>query len=82
MQPQAKIVMLTGPMLQGRPLKEQMQALDELQQEFAQQGLPTYRFNFTPQDGNLGYGGSYHPLARQHELMAGQLLPLLSSLLQ
>ncbi len=82
MQPQAKIVLLTGPMLQGRPLKEQMQALDELQQEFAQQGLPTYRFNFTPQDGNLGYGGSYHPSARQHELMAGQLLPLLSSLLQ
>lgn len=81
-QPQAKIVMLTGPMLWGKYLKEQIKVLDELQQEFTKQGLPTYRFDMDVQDGSLGYGGSWHPSARQHERMAGQLLPLLSSLLQ
>lgn len=81
-QPQAKIVMLTGPMLWGDALKEQIRVLDELQSEFsAQQGLATYRFDMTLQDGTFGYGGSWHPSARQHEIMAGELLPLLSRLL-
>ena len=81
-QPQAKIVMLTGPMLWGEYLKEQIRVLDELQKEFTEQGLATYRFDMTLQDGTFGYGGSWHPSARQHEIMAGELLPLLSCLLK
>ncbi|MDO4511209.1 MAG: SGNH/GDSL hydrolase family protein [Bacteroidales bacterium] len=80
-QPQAKIVMLTGSMLFGAFLKEQIKALDELQDEFSAQGIATYRFDMSTQDGTFGYGGSWHPSARQHEIMAGQLLPLLSRLL-
>ena len=80
-QPQAKIVMLTGSMLWGEYLNEQKKALNELQSEFVQQGIATYRFDMSQQDGTFGYGGSWHPSARQHEIMAGELLPLLSRLL-
>lgn len=80
-QPQAKIVMLAGGMLTGKTLDLEIATLDALQQEFKAQGLPTYRFTFSLYNGNYGYGAAMHPSRRQHELMAGQLLPFLARLL-
>ncbi len=80
-QPQAKIVMLAGGMLTGKALAQEIATLDALQQEFKAQGLPTYRFTFSPYDGRYDYGAAMHPSRRQHELMAGELLPFLARLL-
>ena len=40
-----------------------------------------YRFDFTFQTGELGYGASWHPSKLQHQKMAGELLPFLRKLM-
>ena len=40
-----------------------------------------YRFDFTFQTGDLGYGASWHPSKLQHQKMAGELLPFLRNLM-
>mgnify|MGYP002515430186 FL=1 len=40
-----------------------------------------YRFDFTPQTGDLGYGASWHPSKLQHQKMASELLPFLRNLM-
>ena len=40
-----------------------------------------YRFDFTFQTGDLGYGASWHPSKLQHQKMAGELLPFLKKLM-
>lgn len=40
-----------------------------------------YRFDFTFQTGDLGYGASWHPSKLQHQNMAGELLPFLRNLM-
>ncbi len=78
LQPQAKIVMITGSMLQGEPLKDQKQALDEIYKELHASGYKAlYRFDFTTQDGTLGYGADYHPSIQQHRKMANELIPFI-----
>lgn len=71
--PQAKIVLLTGCMLQGQALTDVKTVLDRL----ASEDDATYRFDMSPQTGDLGYGASWHPSARQAERMAEELIPFL-----
>ena len=70
--------MITGSMLQGEPLKDQKQALDEIYKELHASGYKAlYRFDFTTQDGTLGYGADYHPSIQQHRKMANELIPFI-----
>ena len=71
--PQAKIVLLTGCMLQGQALTDVKTVLDRL----ASEDDDAYRFDMSPQTGELGYGASWHPSARQAERMAEELIPFL-----
>lgn len=80
-QPQAKIVALTGTMLSGTPLKEQKVALDNVGKIVKAEGVEYYRFDMSTQDGSLGYGASWHPSMKQHEKMAAELIPFLRSII-
>ncbi|MDE5813434.1 MAG: lipase, partial [Muribaculaceae bacterium] len=74
--PKAKIVLLTGAMLQDQALADVKTVLDRLASEDSQ----VYRFDMSPQTGELGYGASWHPSARQAERMADELIPFLQEL--
>lgn len=74
--PKAKIVLLTGAMLQDQALADVKTVLDRLASEDSQ----VYRFDMSPQTGELGYGASWHPSARQAERMADELIPFLREL--
>ena len=80
--PQAKIVMLSGCMLNGDRMQAVEDALDAVVAEANKKGdKQVYRFTFTPQDGSLGYGADYHPSIKQQEKMAGELVPYLRDLM-
>ena len=80
--PDAKIVFLTGTMLQGRELDICKQLLNEVADEARRGGDPhVYRFDMTPQ-GALGYGADWHPSLRQHQQMADELTAYLRQLMQ
>lgn len=74
--PHAKIVMLTGSMLNGQPLEDAKRALDNV----AKDRENVYRFDMTPQDGSLGYGADYHPSKDQSRKMAEELTEYLKQL--
>lgn len=81
--PKAKIVFLCGSMLGGKELEIAKRLLDEVAAEAQKAGdRLVYRFNFTPQNGDLGYGNDYHPSIWQHEKMAAELAAYLRSLMQ
>lgn len=67
--PDAKIVLLTGPMLGRQELADVTGALDRLAS--SREGV--YRFDMTPEDGSLGYGADYHPSAARARVMADEL---------
>lgn len=80
--PKAKIVMLTGSMLGKKENDLQKSLLNALREELVASGdSEIYRFDFTPQTGSLGYGGSWHPSRRQQEAMAAELTPWLADLM-
>lgn len=80
--PDAKIVLLCGPMMNGDALTLVNTTLDKVAEEAQKAGdKEVYRFNFAPQNGDLGYGASWHPSYWQHEKMAGELVPFLRSLM-
>ena len=80
--PKAKIVFLCGSMLNGKELEIAKQILDEVKTEANKAGdKEVYRFNFTPQNGDLGFGNDYHPSIRQHEKMAAELAAYLRTLM-
>lgn len=79
--PKAKIILLSGPMLGEKENSIEKAVLDKLQKESRKHGdKNVYRFDFTPQTGDLGYGASYHPSYRQQQKMADELTPFISSL--
>ena len=81
--PKAKIVFLCGCMMSGDQLRSAQQALEKTTEYAHQQGdSEVYRFDFTPHDGSLGYGGDWHPSMRQHEKMANELTPFLKQLMK
>lgn len=71
--PQAKIVLLSGPMLHGRELDDVTETLDRLAE--GREGV--YRLDFTPEDGSQGYGADRHPSAGRHRVMAEELTKFL-----
>lgn len=80
--PKAKIVLLTGSMLNGKELEEARKALDSVKSELNKNGDgDVYRFDMSPQTGDLGYGADWHPSYWQHEKMAGELTAYLRSLM-
>lgn len=80
--PDAKIVLLTGPMLREKENNKQKSILDDIANDFNKKGdANIYRFDFTPQTGELGYGASWHPSMRQQQRMAEELTPYLKSLM-
>lgn len=81
--PKAKIVYLCGSMLNGKELEIAQKTLDEVVDEARKQGdTEVYRFNFTPQTGDLYYGASWHPSLWQHQKMAAELTAYLRALMQ
>lgn len=78
----AKIVFLCGPMMSGDSLTLVKKTLNEVVQEANKNGdEQVYRFDFQPQNGDLGYGADWHPSYWQHEQMAGELTPYLRKLM-
>ena len=79
--PNAKIVLLSGVMLQGKILDEVQtlmnNAVDAVKKEGDNQ---VFRFDMTPQTGSLGYGSGYHPSKAQHRQMAKELTSFLQSI--
>ena len=81
--PKAKIVFLCGSMLLDKELEIAKKLLDEVAAEANKAGdKQVYRFDFTYQNGSLGYGNDYHPSIWQHEKMAAELTAYLRSLMQ
>jgi lysophospholipase L1-like esterase len=81
--PKAKIVFLCGSMLNGKELEIARTILNEVTEEAHQRGdKDVYRFDFTPQTGELGYGASWHPSLKQHEKMAAELTTFLRKLMK
>ena len=80
--PEAKIVMMSGCMLSGQRMKDVADAQDAVVAATNRRGdKQVFRFTFTPQDGSLGYGASYHPSMQQQEKMANELTPFLRELM-
>lgn len=75
--PAAKIVLLTGSMMNDKPLEDAKRALDNV----AEGRENVYRFDMTPQDGSLGYGADYHPSAAQSRQMADELTAYLRQMI-
>lgn len=76
--PTAKIVLLTGPMLGEKENRIQQEILNHICKDANKRGdKKVYRFDFSFQTGDLGYGASWHPSKLQHQKMAGELLPFL-----
>ena len=80
--PKAKVVFLCGSMLGGKELETAKRLLNEVADEARKAGdKEVYRFDFTPQNGDLGYGNDWHPSVWQHEKMAAELTAYLRSLM-
>lgn len=80
--PHAKIVYLTGSMMDGKALENVTKTLNKVVEEANKAGdKEVYRFDMTPQNGSLGIGADWHPSIWQHEKMAGELTAYLRSLM-
>ncbi len=76
--PEAKIVLLTGSMMNGNALRDVREALNAVADEAKAAGdNNVFRFDMSPQTGDLGYGADYHPSAKQQQKMAHELTPFL-----
>lgn len=80
--PQAKIVLLSGVMLNGKQLDDVKRAMNTVTDEMRAGGdMNVYRFDLSPQTGSLGYGANWHPSMRQHKKMARELTAYLRKLM-
>ena len=69
--------------MSGKELSEDKRVLNELQSEFlSKNDKNIYRFDFTPIDRTLGYGGDYHPSMLQQAEMGGELTTYLRSIMK
>lgn len=79
--PGAKIILLSGCMLNGKALKDVQTALNNVAAEARAAGDDAvYRFDLSPQDGSLGYGASYHPSKAQQLKGARELIPFVQQI--
>ena len=80
--PKAKIVLLTGSMMNGKELEIAKKVLNEIMEDAHKNGdNEVYRFDFTPHTGDLYYGADWHPSLWQHQKMAGELTAYLRTLM-
>ena len=80
--PQAKIVLLTGTMVRGKRLQDIQTAQHQAMATLRNEGENNiYRFDFTPDDGSLGYGMFKHPNVARNKQMAAELIPYLRQLM-
>ncbi len=80
--PNAKIVLLTGPMLGEKEASQQRKVLNAIKDDYNKAGdKDIYRFDFSFQTGDLMYGASWHPSYWQHQKMAGELIAFLRPLM-
>jgi len=81
--PQAKVVFLCGSMLGGKELEIAKRLLNEVVAEANKSGdKEVYRFDFSPQNGDIGFGNDYHPSIWQHEKMSAELTAYLRALMK
>lgn len=81
--PHAKIVLLTGAMLNGKQLEDVKKSMDTVIEERKLEGdKEIYRFDMSPQTGSLGMSVGYHPSIRQHQKMASELTAYLKELMK
>lgn len=73
--PQAKIVCLTGSMMNGQKLQVLKSYLSEIVSSFPEESI--FRFDLSPQ-GDLGMGCDWHPNLAQHTKNAEELSQFLS----
>lgn len=79
--PDAKIIFLSGCMMKGNALKMAKDAMDTTMKLALSNGdTNVYRLDFETHDGSLGYGASWHPSMKQHDVMAKQLTSYLKSI--
>lgn len=79
--PDAKIVLLSGTMRKGKLLADLLLSLDNAVKKLKEEGeTEVYRFDFTPDDGSLGYGSSMHPSLKRHTRMADELTPFIEKI--
>lgn len=79
--PDAKIIFLSGCMMKGNALKMAKDAMDSTMRLALSNGdTNVYRLDFETHDGSLGYGASWHPSMKQHDVMAKQLTSYLKSI--
>lgn len=79
--PKAKIILLSGCMLTGKPLEDVRNALDTVAAEANAAGdREVYRFDLTPTDGSLGYGAGWHPSKAQQYKCAKELTGFIQSI--
>ena len=72
--PNSKILLLTGSMMNGKALDDAKTSLDFTLNHYTEKGDSLiYRFDFSPQGGDLGYGADWHPSKAQHARMAEEL---------
>lgn len=80
--PQAKIVVMTGPMRSGKRLLDQKTAIDAAVNQLKAEGMTEiYRFDFPYDNGKYGYGTGHHPAVGEHHFMAGMLTNYLKKLM-
>lgn len=79
---QAKVVLLSGPMLHDEQLASVKHALDKAAAVLKAKGeTEVYRHDFIPMDGSYGYGTLDHPTVAEHARMAHELTAFLHKLL-
>lgn len=80
--PKATIVLLTGPIVKRKRLTDIRQAQQEAIRDAKARGdHKIYTFEFTPDDGSLGYGTHRHPSLERNKVMAEELTAYLRKLM-
>jgi hypothetical protein len=64
----------------GKALTDLTNTLDRVKKESKDSQL--YHFDFTPEDGSMGYGCDYHPSLKRQAYMAAELTEFLRVLME
>ena len=81
--PKAKILLLCGSMLNGKELDIARTTLNEVAAEANKSGdHQVFRFDFSPQTGDIRYGASWHPSIWQHQKMGAELTAYIRQLMK
>lgn len=78
--PSSKIILLTGSMLSRKALEDVKECLDNTCKARNDNGdKNVYRFDMSPQTGDLGFGADWHPSMAQQRKMADELISFLNN---